>query len=226
MNPYSTKSRRRMHAIPAALALTCAGLLWLFSQHTEATPLFSAATLPLWHQDCRDCAAEPQFDVLQGDVVHLSAGGEFRLSRYLHRSAPQAPANASLHWQWSVDPYVDGGTLLRITLYTAETEQWPARTLHYVWDSTAARGTSTAITDFEYRIVVTGQDSRAERWYEVKRNLSDDWQALYAEPLPALEKIEIGLGMPGADATTGAFIGQLGFSLPVPPLQQAAVTGE
>ncbi len=226
MNPYSTKSRRRMHAIPAALALTCAALMWLFSQHTEAAPLFSTATLPLWHQDCGDCAAEPQFDALQGDVVHLSAGGEFRLSRYLKDAARHVPASASLHWQWSVDPYVDGGTLLRISLHTAETEQWPARTLHYVWDSTVESGTTAAITDFEYRIVVTGQGSRAERWYEVERNLSDDWQVLYAEPLPALEKIEIGLGMPGADATSGAFIGQLGFSLPVPPPPQAAAPGE
>lgn len=199
---YSKKSRRRMHAIPAAIALTLVALLWLFSGSPRAEEVLSASNLAQWENDCSGCEVGSQYDILQGDVVHLSSPGDLQLTRDIEQQ-PQQPL---LTWRWSVDTFVDGGTLLRITLRLAETDNWPARTLHYVWDTSQPAGTITTLSDFEHSIVVTGQEGSAENWYDIQRTLDADWSAIYNEPLPAIERIEVGLGMPDGNAVTGAFL--------------------
>ena len=204
MYTYSKKSRRRMHAIPAAIALALVALLWLFTgaSHTHAEQILSAQTISLWESDCRQCDVSSEYDVLQGDVVHLSSRNDVMISREIDNT-PQA---ALLSWRWSVDPFVEGGTLLRVTLHIAETADWPARTLHYVWDNRLQTGTIETLSDFEHRIVVTGDEGKAESWFGINRDLNADWAALYNEPLPAIERIDVGLGMPGERAPAGAFI--------------------
>ncbi|WP_430460562.1 DUF3047 domain-containing protein [Thalassolituus sp. LLYu03] len=223
---YSKKSRRRMHAIPAAIALGLVALLWLANatRHTHAEQVLSAQNLSQWESDCRHCDISSQYDILQGDVVHLSSQGDLNIERELN----ETPANPKLSWRWSVDTYVDGGTLIRITLHVKETDNWPERTLHYVWDSAQEAGAIEALSDFEHRIVVTGAEAKAENWYKIARDLNSDWAAIYNEPLPPLERIEVGLGMAGDKAVTGAFLDSIVLISDdsVPPQQPAIAINE
>ncbi|MCA6062407.1 DUF3047 domain-containing protein [Thalassolituus marinus] len=207
---YSKKSRRRMHAIPAAIALLAVTVLWLVSgsHQSHAAEILSAQQLAEWDQDCRGCEVDIQYDVLQGNVIRMASDDELSLSRRIK----EQPDHPGLKWQWSVDSFVDGGKLIRLSVFLKETEDWPARTLHYVWDSNAESGAIETRSDFEHVLVVTGADARAEHWYSISRDLNADWSAIYNEAMPAIDHIEVGLGMPEEDAITGAFIDALTLS--------------
>lgn len=143
---YSKKSRRRMHAIPAAIALVVVTLFWFFSaaHKAEAETLFSASELSRWSVDCRDCQLEAQYDVMVGDVVRL----ESREHLILQRDVQEQPAQPQLSWRWSVDNFVDAGPLVRVSVYVQETADWPERIIHYVWDSSREAGDHEALSDF------------------------------------------------------------------------------
>ena len=213
MYTYSKKSRRRMHAFPAAIALLVVVLFWLLSGSgkvfaSEEQLLLSVEQLPHWSLDCDDCLLEPQYDVLVGNVLRLQSRGEMVLSRELQQS-PRAPR---LNWRWTVDAFVERQPLLRLTVQAEETEHWPQRTLHYVWDSGRDAGDEQSLSDFEHLIVVNGRDSKAENWQQVQADLNRDWQRIYGEDFPRIETLEVALGMPGESGGTGGFVQQLSIS--------------
>lgn len=222
MYTYSKKSRRRMHAIPAAIALVVVTLFWFFSgaQPAQAQTLFSATELAQWSVDCDDCHLEAQYDVMVGDVVRL----ESREHLALQRSVKEQPAQPQLSWRWSVDNFVDAGPLVRVSVYLQDTDDWPERILHYVWDSSRERGETEALSDFEYLIVATGHGSKAESWESVTADLAADWLAIYNEPLPPLDHLEVALGMPEQDIVAGAFIEKISLTSAQPePQPQPAI---
>ncbi|WP_419812085.1 DUF3047 domain-containing protein [Bacterioplanoides sp.] len=227
MYTYSKKSRRRMHAIPAAIALFCMLVFWLFvgnhPAHAEAQSPAQAQSEPLalsrtnittllssentwqWQLDCYNCVVEPQYDVIYGDVVRLQSASELVLSSRLNQSWK----NPSLSWRWTVDRYVERQPLMRLTLHVKETETWPTRTLHYIWHSGLEAGESEALSDFEHLLVVSGKTSKAESWQSIERDLNQDWQEIYEENFPGIESLELALGMPGESGGTGGFIQKL-----------------
>lgn len=214
MYTYSKKSRRRMHAIPAAIALCALALLWLFSdlrfvQAKEAhQTLLSATTSDDWSIDCDECVLEPQYDVMLGDVVRLQSRSEMVLSLELENHV----AHPQLSWRWTVDEYVEQHPLMRLSVYVDETDAWPERTLHYIWDSGRATGETEALSDFEHLVVVNGRDSKAENWHEVICDLDAEWHRIYNEDFPQIESLELALGMPGKLGVTGAFIDSLSIT--------------
>ncbi|PIQ40228.1 MAG: hypothetical protein COW58_07150 [Thalassolituus sp. CG17_big_fil_post_rev_8_21_14_2_50_53_8] len=219
---YSKKSRRRMHAIPAAIALLVVTLFWLFSgaHKAQAETVFSATELSSWSVECEDCHLEAQYDVIVGDVVRL----ESREHLALQRSVKEQPTQPQLSWRWSVDRSVDSGPLVRVSIYLQDTDDWPERIIHYVWDSSREAGSHEALSDFEYLIVATGLGSKAERWEEVSADLNADWQKLYNEPLPPLDHLEVALGMPEQDIVAGAFIEKISLTSAQPePQPQPAI---
>ncbi|UTW48067.1 DUF3047 domain-containing protein [Bacterioplanoides sp. SCSIO 12839] len=227
MYTYSKKSRRRMHAIPAAIALTCLVIFWFLSGHsrvqaevvntpvtntpaTTSTTLLSSDNTWQWELDCYDCVVEPQYDVIHGNVVRLQSRQELVLSTELGDELnPSEWANPELSWRWTVDRYVERQPLMRLTLKVKETDSWPSRTLHYVWHSGLAAGESEVLSDFEHLLVVSGKTSKAESWQAIQRNLNQDWQEIYEENFPGIESLELALGMPGESGGTGGFIQQL-----------------
>jgi len=215
MYTYSKKSRRRMHAIPAALALFVLALTWLFSgdrsahaREAQQQILLSADNADDWSIDCDDCLVEPQYDVLLGNVVRLQSRSDMVLSLELDKSVE----HPQLSWRWTVDSYADEHPLIRITVQVEETEAWPERTLHYVWDSGRDAGVTETLSDFEHLVVVNGRNSKAQDWQDVVCNLDQDWQRIYNEDFPQIESLELALGMPGKLGVTGAFIEQLSLA--------------
>lgn len=215
---YSKKSRRRMHAIPAAIALFFVTVLWLISaaHQSHAAEILSPGLLKEWDTHCRGCEIDVQYDVMQGDVIRIAGDGNLSMARDIE----QQPEHPQLQWQWSVDNYVDGGKLLRLSVFMKETDSWPARTMHYVWDTQADSGSMEARSDFDHVLVVTGVEAKAEHWYSIERDLNADWASIYNEAMPAIDHIEVGLGMPEDSAITGAFIGNLTLSNRAPAAQQ------
>lgn len=223
MYTYSKKSRRRMHAIPAAIALCSLLMLWYFSDHRTAHAeevqslpssekvLLSARLADDWSVDCDDCVVEPQYDVMLGNVVRLQSRSEMVLSLDIDDQVERP----QLSWRWTVDEFVDQHPLLRLSVHVDDTDAWPERTLHYIWDSGRTAGTTEAISDFEHLVVVNGKSSKAESWQTVHCNLDQDWQRIYNEHFPEIESLEFALGMPGKLGVSGAFIEQLSMvSLP------------
>lgn len=234
MYTYSKKSRRRMHAIPAAIALSLLALLWFFSdsRHVEAaeidstpiasTVLLSAGSVDDWSVDCDDCRLEAQYDVILGDVLRLQSRSEMVVSLDIDNSVK----SPQLSWRWTVDSFVENNALLRLTVNVDETDTWPERTLHYIWDSGRDAGETDTLSDFEHLVVVNGKRSKAEDWQQVVCHLEKDWQRIYNESFPKIESLEFALGMPGKLAVSGAFIEQLSMtSVPyVPEPQQLEET--
>jgi len=216
MYTYSKKSRRRMHAIPAAIALLSMAMFWYFTDHSrvladtsasphKATVLLSTDTAQEWELDCDDCLLEPQYDVMYGDVLRLQSRNEMVMSLELEKSV----SYPQLSWRWTVDAFVERQPLMRLTIHVKETDHWPERVLHYVWDSGRAAGEQQALSDFEHLVVVNGKDSDAENWQQVDVLLNNDWQRIYEEDFPQIEYLEIALGMPGKSGATGGFLQQL-----------------
>lgn len=223
---YSKKSRRRMHAIPAAIALVVVTLFWFFSSvhNAQAETLLSASELANWSVDCEDCRLEAQYDVIVGDVIRLESREHLALQRAVTEQ-PQAPL---LSWRWSIDSFVDAGPLVRVSVHLQDTDDWPERIIHYVWDSSREAGSHEALSDSEYLIVATGLGSKAEKWETVSADLNADWQKLYNEPLPPLDHLEVALGMPEQDIVAGAFIEKISLTSaqPAPPPQPAIAINE
>lgn len=225
---YSKKSLRRMHAIPAALALSVLVLIWLLSDNrivhadeaSQVQVLLSADNADNWSLDCDDCLVEPQYDVLLGDVVRLQSRSDMVLSLELEDSVK----HPQLSWRWTVDSYADEHPLIRLTVRVEETEAWPDRTLHYVWDSGRKAGVTEAISDFEHLVVVNGKNSKAQDWQDVVCNLDQDWQRIYNEDFPEIESLELALGMPGKLGTSGAFVERLTLASVKLPSPEALVT--
>tara|TARA_B100001109_G_scaffold255881_1_gene262044 strand:+ start:22925 stop:23575 length:651 start_codon:yes stop_codon:yes gene_type:complete len=209
-----------MHAIPAATTLIITALLWLLTTAPDAraTEVLAPAELNQWSSYCDQCELEAQYDVMLGPVIRIAAeGGYASLSRDLDLPL-QAPL---LSWHWSADRFADPGPMILITLNFHDTDEWPERVLHYLWDSSRKAGEQDTVSDFEHLLVVTGEEARAEHWYEVSRDLSDDWQTFYNDPLPPLESVQISLNPAGNKSWNGTFIDGLSLTepeqLPAPP---------
>ena len=214
MHIYSKKSLRRMHAIPAAIMLLITVFLWLAMGRplVYAETLLASDALEQWQQSCNRCVVEAQFDVLSGDVVRL----ESRRRLELTRKAPALPEHPVLRWHWTADASVDGGVLLRLTLQVQETDEWPARVLHYVWDDQAAVDEHRVVSDFEHVLVVSGQEQQSGRWHAVERTLDSDWQRLYGEQMPPLERLQLAVGMPETHTVAAGFVQQIELSSVAP----------
>lgn len=219
MHIHSKKSRRRMHAIPAAFMLLLTVMLWLAMGRpvVYADTLLSAAALNEWRQSCNRCLIEPQFDALAGEIIRLESRQRLQLSR----AVPALPDSPQLNWKWTADASVDGGVLLRLTLQVDQTREWPARTLHYVWDTQAAENEHRALSDFEHILVVSGHEQSAGSWHTISRDLNADWQRLYAEDIPAVRRLELAIGLPGQEAVAAGFVQNISIS-PAAPVAQPA----
>lgn len=174
---YSRKRRRRMHALPAALALIMFAILWLISNKTSAEVVLDAQSLEQWNRDCRRCLVEAQYDVIKGEIVRLEVNmGEASISRPFVSNG----SRPVLAWSWSVDEYdvERKADLFRITVDLKNAENDKEYRVHYVWDPSAKRGDYAAISGDEFVFVVCGSDCKSHRWYDIERDLMADFLML------------------------------------------------
>lgn len=137
MNVYSRKRRRRMHAIPAALALILFAVLWLISNQSSAETLLNAQSLHQWDKDCRRCVIEAQYDVIKGEIIRLEAKmGEASIDKGFVSEG----GRPVLAWSWSVDDYdaERQADLFRVTVDLQSLNSGDEYRVHYVWNPEVA----------------------------------------------------------------------------------------
>ena len=229
MTSHSRKYRRRLHALPAALALFVFAALWLYSNTTSADVLLSAKSIDDWNKDCRHCSIEPHYDVIKGEIVRL----ESRMGRaLLSRPFVSEGARPQLSWQWSLDQFDEetSAALMRVTVDFSSAESDQIYRLHYVWNPAERTTHREMIDENEYIWVVSGAKHTARRWYSVERDLKQDLGRL-AEDVPedvTVIRIEAGIGEPdGRKVRSGGYISELTVNyLPEPLSLEPVATSD
>ena len=222
MTVYTRKQRRRMHAIPAGIAVLMLAILWLFSNYSNADVLLDASHFEDWKKDCRRCVIEAQYDVLQGEVIYLQADmGTATLSNpYDHPGAQPL-----LNWRWSLDQTGEPGSAFTVTAFLHDDASGRDFRLHYVWDSSAETDTRQTLAVDEYTWVVCGSECGARRWYDVERDPVADLMAVSGEPLNTVPvRFRVALGRPGdRKADASGFLQSLAISYRPAPVPSAPV---
>ena len=229
MTTQSRKHRRRLHALPAAIALATFAAVWLYSHQASADTLLSAKSIDDWNKTCRHCAIEPHYDVLKGEIIRL----ESRMGRALLSSPVVSEGSRPmLTWAWSLDEYDEdtSAALMRVTTEFASQESGDRYLVHYVWNPAQKTTTREMIGDNEFVWVVSGEQQQARRWYQVERDLTLDLGVL-AEEIPEdtrLVGIEAGIGEPdGRKVRSGGYLDQLSISyLPEPLPAEPVATSD
>lgn len=228
MNVYSRKRRRRMHALPAAIALIAFAVLWLISNQSSAETLLSAQSLGKWNKDCRRCVIEVQYDVMKGEIIRLEADmGEASLDK-VFVSEGSRPVIA---WSWSVDSFdfdrhVD---LFRVTVDLRSEPSGTDYRVHYAWDPTANTGDLDALGGNEFVWVVCGSGCKSRRWYSVERDLNLDFSVLTeSEERVTPVRFEAALGDPsGRKTEAGGYLASIVVNyLPEPVPEEPVATSD
>ena len=228
MNVYSRKRRRRMHALPAAIALIAFAVLWLISNQSSAETLLSAQSLGKWNKDCRRCVIEVQYDVMKGEIIRLEADmGEASLDK-VFVSEGSRPVIA---WSWSVDSFdLDRhADLFRVTVDLRSEQSGTDYRVHYAWDPTAKTGDYDALGGNEFVWVVCGSDCKSRRWYSVERDLTLDFSVLTeSEDSVTPVRFEAALGDPsGRKTKAGGYLESIVVNyLPEPVPEEPVATSD
>jgi len=226
MVSHSRKQRRKLHAIPAAVALIIFAVMWLSSHRTSADVLLSAGNFSAWEKDCRHCVIEPQYDVLKGEIIRL----ETRMGEALI-SAPFEPEGLRpvLTWEWSADEFSpdDDTSLFRVSV-GFEGPAGERYLIHYVWQPGGEKDKRTTLDDNEYIWTVAGKEQQARRWYRVERDLTLDLDVLTGEAMEATPVgLTAGLGDPSRrKIKAGGYLGDIAIRyLPEPtPVEPVATS--
>lgn len=225
---YSRKRRRRMHALPAAIALMTFAILWLISNQSSAETLLSAQSLGEWDKSCRRCVIEAQYDVMKGEIIRLEANmGEASIDK-LFVSEGGRPV---LKWSWSVDTFDADRTvdLFRVTVDFQSIESDTEFRVHYVWNPSATSGTYEALGGDEFVWVVCGSDCKSRRWYEAERDLTLDFLVLTeGEEAVTPIRFEAALGdSSGRKTEAGGYLAAIDISyLPEPVSEEPIATND
>lgn len=225
---YSRKRRRRMHALPAALALITFAILWLISNQSSAETVLSAQSLSEWDKDCRRCVIEAQYDVIKGEIVRLEADmGEASIDK-LFVSEGGRPV---LSWSWSVDAFDSdrSADLFRVTVDLKSDESDTEYRVHYVWTPSATSGEFEALGGNEFVWVVCGADCKSRRWYDVERDLTLDFSVLTdSDESVSPIRFEAALGDPsGRKTEAGGYIDTIAINyLPEPVPEEPIATND
>ena len=103
-----------------------------------------------------------------------------------------------LSWDWRVDRLVEGEALARkdgsdaaarlYVYFESSSLPWQKRNLDYVWSASLPVGTvmDSAYSRNSKIVVVESGAASLGRWRTVARNLKDDYERCFKEPLPAV----------------------------------------
>ncbi|WP_369985610.1 hypothetical protein [Thalassolituus sp.] len=229
MTSHSRKYRRRLHALPAAIALLLFGVLWLFSHTSSAQVLLSAKTIDSWNRDCRHCRIEPHYDVILGEIIRM----ESRMGRaLLSLNVDTEAGRPELSWKWSLDDYPEdvAGTMMRVTVNLASAAQGQTYRVHYVWNPSERTTHREMIDENEYIWVVSGLQQSPQRWYSIKRDVRQDLGRLL-EKLPEdvmIVSLETGISEPdGRKVRSAGYIDQITMTyLPEPISLEPVATSD
>ena len=196
MNVYSRRQRRRMHAIPAGIALLVFTVLWLYSSYSSADVVLNVKNLREWQMECRHCAVEPRYDVINGEVIHLRTDmGTAALTNRYDTDMP----SPEISWGWSLEQKKGQDGAFTLTVAMSEPDSRRVFVIHYLWDLAAEDTGIEDLGEDTYIYRLCGKECGPRRWYEQKRDLVADLAEVTAENFDVRPVgFTLMLGRPGA----------------------------
>ena len=161
----------------------------------QAQPLLSSDNLNSWTNGCWRCDIDLQYDVIHGEVIRFSADRLFGAT--LENRIRNDALYPELSWFWSLDPFLDPAVYFSLEVHFRAKETRRKYKIRYVWDSSVAEDSVRAVKDKEnhWVWVVTGETAAPLRWYEVRRNLAEDFAAVSGlQSAVNIHRIVVGLG--------------------------------
>jgi len=157
-----------------------------------------------------------------GNVVHLrSSGSSSALYREMDLDLKEFPY---LNWRWKVTKIPRGADVRRRSADDQAAQvyvifpRWPERVnsklVGYIWDSSAPAGLtlhSTKSKNTRYVVMRSGPDGLGD-WFQEKRNVYEDYRALFKEDPPKAGSVSIMIDSDDTDSSAEAFIGDIYFS--------------
>ncbi|CAG1064586.1 hypothetical protein BAC1_00147 [uncultured bacterium] len=129
-----------------------------------------------------------------------------------------------LNWRWKVTKLPKGADVRKKKADDQAAQvyvvfpRWPetvnSRLVGYIWDSSAPAGHtfhSTKSKNTRYVVLRSGQAGLGD-WFQEKRNVYDDYRALFKEEPPKAGSVSIMIDSDDTDSSAESFIGDIYFS--------------
>lgn len=187
MRSRALNSARLISLLFVALLALPAGL--------KAQPLLSSDNLSNWTNGCWRCDIDLQYDVIHGEVIRFSADRLFGAT--LENRVRSDSEYPELSWFWSLDPFLEPAVYFSLEVYFRARDSRRKYMIRYVWDSSESVGQVHTLDkkDKSWTLVVTGEEAGPLRWYEVRRNIAEDFAAVSGiESAVDVQRIVVGLG--------------------------------
>lgn len=157
-----------------------------------------------------------------GQVLNLkSKGTSAGLYKEMEMDIKKAPY---LNWQWKVTKLPEGGDVRSSSKDDQAAQiyvifpKFPAmtnsRVLGYIWDSSAPKDsmlTSTKFSKSKYVVIRSGKDGLGN-WFSEKRNVYEDYKALYNEEPPKVGRVSVMIDSDDTKSSAESFFGDIFFS--------------
>jgi len=157
-----------------------------------------------------------------GNALHLkSANSSSAIYRETDVDLKEFPY---LNWRWMVTKTPKGADVRKKSADDQAAQvyvvfpRWPepvnSKLLGYIWDSSAPAGHafhSTKSRNTRYVVLRSGQAGLGE-WLHEKRNVYDDYRALFKEEPPKAGSVSIMIDSDDTDSSAESFIGDIYFS--------------
>ncbi|CAG0993143.1 hypothetical protein ARNL5_03407 [Anaerolineae bacterium] len=157
-----------------------------------------------------------------GNAVHLrSSNTSSAIYREMDFDLKEFP---NLNWRWKVTKIPRGADVRNkkaddqaaqvYVIFPRWPEQVNSRLVGYIWDSSAPAGLtlhSTKSKNTRYVVIRSGQTGLGD-WLQEKRNVYEDYKALFKEEPPRAASISIMIDSDDTDSSAEAFVGDIYFS--------------
>lgn len=157
-----------------------------------------------------------------GNAVHLkSANTSSAIYREMAFDIKEFPY---INWRWKVTKLPKGADVRKRSADDQAAQvyvvfpRWPesvnSRLVGYIWDSSAPAGQSfhsTKSRNTKYVVMRSGPTELGE-WFQEKRNVYEDYKALFKEEPPKAGSVSIMIDSDDTDSAAESFIGDIYFS--------------
>lgn len=157
-----------------------------------------------------------------GNALHLkSANSSSAIYRAMDVDLKEFPY---LNWRWKVTKIPKGADVRKKSADDQAAQvyvvfpRWPepinSKLVGYIWDSSAPAGLSlhsTKSRNTRYVVVKSGREGLGD-WHNEKRNVYEDYRALFKEEPPKAGSVTIMIDSDDTDSTAESFIGDIYFS--------------
>ena len=183
---------------------------------------FSKGSLDGWEEKSFAGHTEYELKTNKAGVMALFAQSEASASGLFKELSADMRKTPYLNWHWQVDAGPSGnkerskqGDDFAVRVYVIEQGfLWQLRSMTYVWSNNEPVESSwhNPFTDNARHIVLRSGSESFGQWLAEKRNIYQDWQKLFGEPLKEVSAIAVMTDTDNSAQSAKAWYGDLYFS--------------